>query len=278
MPQQPQSPRSHARRLLSTSRRANEETVRMRLSVLLDSLGYDIEPEYSVPDGGRMDIFLPQRRVVFETKRPDAAHPESVRDTDTGETQFEQCRRYVLAEWERERARLDLDELGDLPWNAVLTDGRVWWAWQWEILSDGELSSPREIVSGERYSPKSAAALVDWLKTETFSRAHGKPWAPREPAHLFESLRDELKDAIYPALKDDAGTRTKRDLWLDVLRSSGNAPSGELERRPQNAAYATTAAGDDLFVTHTILVAIARAVGRSLQGDRRESDDPLILR
>ena len=53
----------------------------MRLSILLDSLGYDIEPEYSVPDGGRMDIFLPQRRVVFETKRPDAAHPESVRDT-----------------------------------------------------------------------------------------------------------------------------------------------------------------------------------------------------
>ena len=99
MPQQPQSPRSQARRLLSASRRANEETVRMRLSVLLESLGYDVEPEYSVPDGGRMDIFLPQRRVVFETKRPDAAHPESVRDTDTGETQFEQCRRYVLAEW-----------------------------------------------------------------------------------------------------------------------------------------------------------------------------------
>ena len=65
-----------------------------------------------------------------------------------------------MAEWERERARLDLDELGDLPWNAVLTDGRVWWAWQWEILSDGELSPPREIVSGERYSPKSAAALA----------------------------------------------------------------------------------------------------------------------
>lgn len=236
MPPTPQTPNSTARRLVA-SRHKNEESVRMRLGILLESLGYDIEPEYTVPDGGRMDIFLPQRRVVFETKRTDSANPEQVRDADTNETQFEQCQRYVMAEWERERSRLDLDDLGDLPWKAVLTDGRVWWAWRWEILSDGELSSPTMIVSGERYSAKSAGALVDWLRSETFSRMHGKPWAPREPAHLFEALRDELGDEIYPALKEDAGTRTKRDLWLDVLRSSGNAPSGELEKRPEGSAY-----------------------------------------
>ena len=46
-------------------------------------------------------------------------------------TQFEQCERYVQAEWERDRARLDLDGRGDLPWRAILTDGRVWWMWQW---------------------------------------------------------------------------------------------------------------------------------------------------
>ena len=114
--------RTHARRLV-TAKHPNEESIRFRLGVLLESLGYDIEPEYGVSDGGRMDIFLPRRRVVFETKRTGGADPESVRDTDTGETQFEQCERYVKAEWERERARFDFDQLGDLPWRAVLTDG-----------------------------------------------------------------------------------------------------------------------------------------------------------
>ncbi len=259
-----------------TVRHPNEEAVRMRLGVLLESLGYDIEPEYTVSDGGRMDIYLPQRRVVFETKRTGGADPESVRDADSGETQFGQCERYVRSEWERERARLDSEELGDLPWRAVLTDGRIWWMWQWEILSNGELSSAQLVVSGERYSGRSADSLAEWLGSDLFASLHGKPWAPKNPAQLFESLRDELRNEIYPALKDDAGTRTKRDLWLDVLRSSGNAPSGELEKRPEGSAYATTAEGDDLFVTHTILITIARAVGRSLQDGRRDmGDDPL---
>ena len=267
--------RAQARRL-ATARHPNEEAVRMRLGVLLESLGYDVEPEYTVSDGGRMDIFLPQRRVVFETKRTGGADPESVRDTDSGETQFGQCERYVRAEWERERARFDLGELGDLPWRAVLTDGRIWWMWQWEILSNGELSSAQLMVSGERYSGKSADSLAGWLGSDIFARVHGKPWAPRNPAQLFESLRDQLRNEIYPALKDDAGTRTKRDLWLDVLRSSGNAPSGELEQRPEGSPYSTTPEGDELFVTHTILITIARAVGRSLQGGQRDpGDDPL---
>ena len=267
--------RTQARRLV-TAKHPNEEFVRMRLGFLLESLGYDIEPEYTVSDGGRMDIFLPQRRVVFETKRTSGADPEAVRDPETGETQFEQCERYVLAEWERERARFDFDELGDLPWRAILTDGRLWWMWHWEILSNGDLSSAQMIVSGEKYSRKSADSLAGWLGSDIFARVHGKPWAPRAPAQLFEQLRDELKNEIYPALKQDAGTKTKRDLWLDVLRSSGNAPSGELEQRPEGSPYITTAEGDDLFVTHTILITIARAVGRSLQGGQRDAgDDPL---
>lgn len=262
---------AHARHLVSV-KHPNEEAVRLRLGFLLESLGYDIEPEYTVSDGGRMDIFLPQRRVVFETKRTGEADPDSVRDQDSGETQLGQCERYIIAEWERERARFDFDQLGDLPWRAVLTDGRIWWMWQWEILSNGELSSNQVVVSGWEYTRNSADSLADWLSSSC-DRLHGKPWAPRAPAQLFEQLRDELRNEIYPALVDDAGTRTKRDLWLDVLRSSGNAPSGELEPRPEGSPYFTTAEGDDLFVTHTILITIARAVGRSLQGSERDADD-----
>ena len=205
----------------------------MRLAGLLEALGYDVEPEYSVPSG-RMDIFLPQRRAVIETKPTGAADPDGVRDAGSGETQFGQCERYVRDEWERERGQIDdLDEVGDLAWKAVLTDGRVWWMWQWEILSDGEtLSEARLMVSGQRYSAKSAGALVEWLASDAFSRTSGRAWAPKDPSSVFAPLRDELRERIYPALRDDAGTRTKRDLWLDVLRASGCAPAGELESVP----------------------------------------------
>ena len=242
---------------------------------MLDSLGYDLQTEHQVPNGS-MDIYLPQRRVVIETKHTGAADPFSVRDPETGETQFEQCERYVKAEWERDRARFDLDELGDLPWKAILTDGRVWWMWRWEILSNGELSRTIPDIPGRLYRRNMSGQLIEWLCSDVFTQLHGKPWAPRNPAELFEPLRDELREQIYPTLKENAGTRTKRDLWLDVLRSSGCAPSGELEKRPEGAPYFTTSEGDDLFVTHTTLVTIARAVGRSLQDEQSKvNDDPL---
>ena len=262
-------------RQLVAKRHPNEESVRLRLTTVLEALGYDAEPERSLPDGGRMDIFLPQRRAVIETKAPGTANPSAVRDAGTNETQFEQCRRYVESEWKRERARLPIDDLGDLAWRAFLTDGRAWWAWQWEIDADGDLGAAKPVVADARYTPKSAGALVDWLASDMFSRTHGKPWAPRQPAQVFEPFRDELRNEIYPALKDDAGTRTKRDLWLNVLRASGCAPQGELGSRPDGAPYSTTPEGDDLFATHTTLIAIARAVGRALQDSRDSDDDPL---
>ena len=264
-----------AERLLATKFKG-EESVRLRLVALLEAIGYDIEAEYPVLDGGRMDIYLPQRRVVIETKHTDAAHPDYVRDPNTGQTQFGQCEHYVEQEWMRERSRFDFDNLGDLPWKGILTDGRVWWMWQWEILSDGTLSNARPIVAEQRYSKKSAHVLAEWLSSDVFAQLHGKPWAPRDPADLFEPLRERLRNEIYPVLKDDAGTRTKRELWLDVLRSSGCAPSGELARRPEGSQYFTTPEGDELFVTHTTLVTISRAVERTLQNDQRAEDGDFL--
>ena len=254
---------SAARRLVS-GRHPNEEAVQMRLAALLEAVGYDVEPEYSVPSG-RIDIFLPQRRAVIETKAVGGADPEGVRDAGSGETQFAQCERYARDEFERERGMMDLDELGDLPYKAVLTDGRVWWMWRWDVLPDSDqLGAARLVVGGQRYSAKSAGALVDWLASDAFSQTTGKAWAPRDPSPIFAPFRDELRESVYPALRDDAGTKTKRDLWLDVLRASGCAPAGELEPRADGSAYSTTPEGDDLFVTHTVLITVARAVSRAM--------------
>ena len=250
--------------------------MRHRLVSLLEAIGYEAEAEYTVLSGRRMDIYLPQRRVVIETKKTDVAFPESVRDTDTGETQFEQCEHYVKQEWIRDRSRFDLDDVGNLPWKGILTDGRIWWMWEWEILSDGTLSNARRIVDGRCYDKKTARQLVEWLRSDAFTQLHGKPWAPRNPAELFEPLRERLQNEIYPVLKDNSGTRTKRDLWLDVLRSSGSAPSGELSKRAEGSPYFTTPEGDHLFVTHTTLVTISRAVERALQSDRRSEDDNVL--
>ena len=118
--------------------------------MLLVSLGYKVEIEYPVPNG-HMDIFLPKRRVIIETKPLGAVAPKGVRDPETGETQFQQCRRYVREGWKIERGKLDFDQLGDLAYKAVLTDGRIWWMWQWEILPDREIGKARAIVAKRRY-------------------------------------------------------------------------------------------------------------------------------
>ena len=165
---------------LVSGRLPNEQTIQFCLAMLLVSLGYnEVEVEYSVPDG-HMDIFLPRLRVVIETKALGEADPKARRpkppgksDTDDvldpnlGETQFAQCERYVSEEWKRERGRFGMFRKGwGLPWKAILTDGRVWWMWQWEILSDGELDEAQTIVDEKRYD-QSPESLVTGVKDLT---------------------------------------------------------------------------------------------------------------
>ena len=169
-----------ARRLISGPL-PNEKAIQLWLAMLLVSLGYEVEIEYPVPSG-HMDIFLPKRRVVIETKPLDEADPNGVRDPETGETQFQQCQRYVREGWKLERGRLDIDGLGDLEWKAILTDGRVWWMWQWKILQDRELGRRRTIVANRRYHQivakrsyrQSADALVAGVQYLIQKR-----WGPR---------------------------------------------------------------------------------------------------
>ena len=160
-----------ARRLISGPL-PNEKSIQLWLAMLLVSLGYEVEIEYPVPRG-HMDIFLPERRVVIETKPLGAAAPSGARDPETGETQFQQCQRYVQEEWKLERGRLDIDGLGVLAWKAILTDGRVWWMWQWKILPDRELGKRRATVAKRSYR-QSADALVAGVQYLIRKR-----WGPR---------------------------------------------------------------------------------------------------
>ena len=77
---------------------------------------------------------------------------------------------------------------------------------------------------------------------------------PTEPAELFrdhekrlESLSRQLPRAVQTS------TETKRQLWLDMLRVSGIAPHDNDAKR--------------LFVTHSLLIAVARLVAHGLARD-----------
>ena len=129
----------------------NEKAIQLWLATLLVSLGYEVKIEHPVRSG-HMDIFLPERRVVIETKPLGEAAPNDIRDPEAGETQFQQCQRYVREGWEHERGIFKEWRGGrGLPWKAILTDGRVWSMWQWEILPDCELGKKRTIVVKRHY-------------------------------------------------------------------------------------------------------------------------------
>ena len=156
---------------LVSGRLPNERAIQLWLAMLLASLDYEVELEYKVASGF-MDIYLPERRVVIETKQKAdpsarrAADPDDDRDPDSdpSETQFQQCERYVRDEWERQRRMLfDLDAPKNLPYKAILTDGRRWWMWQWEFLANRELGEARRVAKQEFSSGEELEADVQSL-------------------------------------------------------------------------------------------------------------------
>ena len=81
----------------------------------------------------------------------------------------------------------------------------------------------------------------------------GRTWIPAEPAHLFQPSVDAL-GRLYREIPQETrrDTETKQALWHDMLRVSGMSPPGK-------------AAPAHLFVTHSLLIAIARMVTHSLK-------------
>ena len=78
-----------------------------------------------------------------------------------------------------------------------------------------------------------------------------RPFLPAAPADLFRDHATALDELYHQQPRDVRGrTETKRRLWLDMLKVSGIAPH-------DNDA-------DRLFVTHSLLIAIARLVTHTL--------------
>lgn len=83
---------------------------------------------------------------------------------------------------------------------------------------------------------------------------------PPDPSALFEGALDALR-GLYSRVGGRGATRAQKGLWLEQMRGSGVAPESGI---------------DDLFVTHTLLVLVARMVGESAGGPRGGLTDGFV--
>ena len=231
----------------------NEANVKLDLSQLVGALGYGpVENEHSIPDGS-IDIYVPHHRLIIETKARGLATDPHKPQGAGRETPKEQLDRYVLSEIQTELSSFDWnsEDRSSRPWVGVVTDGTIWHSWLYPHEENPEVETiPARTMSN-------ANSLIDALTTAFGTERTGKRWVPSEPADLFRGPQKRLQ-SLYQQLPRAVrrSTETKRQLWLDMLHVSGIAP------HDNNA--------DRLFVTHSLLITIARLVAHGLT---REQDN-----
>ena len=254
----------YARKLIEAGDRP-EDQIRQDLCGLLNELGIESLLSHQT-DRGPADLYLPQRRTFIETKRRGLAqnfsNPQSGRD----ETPLQQLERYLQAEIDRELGMPELyrsDEERRRAWTGILTDGDVWSVWKYPHKTHATAERDK-VCENHRFS--SAGELVDKLQELLpENQLIGKPWISARPKQLFVKFRTELH-ALYGSLdySEKPGTKTKFELWLDMLRVSGMAPE-------------TAAAQRKMFVDHSFLVCLARGVIHTVSHPHEDPDAESIL-
>ncbi|MDE2759522.1 MAG: N-6 DNA methylase [Paracoccaceae bacterium] len=233
-----------------------ESEVQADLRALLLAMDADNVMDVNTGDG-QADIILHQYRIVIETKRPGLAdQPHQPQHRNNSETPFQQLERYIESLRSQFLNRFDLEEVGDRSWLGILTDGRIWHVWRWPHRA----GAAAEIVCLD-FLPSSANDLIPWLSGLISEGGRvGRPWPPVQLAQEFLPDLDNWHD-LYANLDGRAAdhTKTKWELWRDMMVVSGMLPTNEQAR-------------NRLFVSHSYLVLIARGVVWTLT--HREADYP----
>ncbi len=236
--------------LAGSARYSREGNVVADISALLSELGInssEIEREHPAGNG-RIDLYLPRYRTIVETKARGKAADPSKAQSAMSESPREQMERYVTEEIGSELGRLPLagEELScDAEWTGIVTDGQHWYVCSYPHAPDA-VERRRLLHSGPM--PGGATDLISRLKGWLEREPVGLEWIPADPSHLFAGKEKELAH-LYAEMPANirSETDTKRALWHEMLRVSGMSPKGR-------------AAPDRLFVTHSLLIAIARMV------------------
>lgn len=258
-----QSPRSQiriAKQVLGLAATKPEDQVRKGIVSLLESLSVECEVSYRT-DGGPADIYLPRRRVIVETKQVGlATNPERPQSRASRESPKQQLDRYLRAEIGYEVRALAVEEGVDKPWIGIVTDGKIWHVWRYAHVEE-----PIGTSVVRDFSPQTPEALITFLKQFVEIELIGKPWIPSNPRPLFEPRLDELRE-IYARLTGAAArrTKTKLELWLQMLRTSSMEPAGVMAQQR-------------LFVAHSFLVLLARGVIHALSNPQTTPDVERLL-
>ncbi len=233
--------------------------VQDKLSSLFKEMGCDVQLATSI-EGGAADIHLTDRNVIIEVKASGKAGPDkpgSARKGRGATTQREQLFAYVEGMRRQTRTQLDLPWNAECPWVGILTDGLSWWVWKWS--SKGE--APRKPLTHFSLASDKEDAALQKVQSLLEATESGKPWIPSDLARLFTGFEDQL-DAIYLDASEKTSIQTKVSVWLELLKASGMAPKSQRKR-------------DALFVKHTYLVAIAKAVIAALSHEPHPTHEAL---
>ena len=253
-----------AQLLANRPRHRTEGNVQSDVEALLRAIAVGtIESHYQL-GSDQADIYLPNRRTFIECKPyPKAADPEKPQSRKTPESPREQLDRYVHAEIENELQLLPGLGTGvpDAPWLGIVTDGSHWHVYRYphEADANGSLESSKDFLN-------EGDALATFLSETLGTEMVGKEWIPESPGELFSDLKDALDDLYrYLPKRATAPTLTKRELWLDMMETSGMVPADE---RGQ----------ERLFLAHSFLIVVARLVSHTLSGPRGGGEWTLALR
>lgn len=204
----------------------------------------DTEVEHEIRIGTRRaDLYLPQFRLIVETKSyPLAKNPEAKAGEESPREQLEYYVRGLI--------KIELEELplfdnsnSMREWTGIVTDGIHWHIWRFPHQDNAVREKVLTFLGSKDNVQDLKATLDNILSGEKV----GRQWIPKQPANLFQDLAEDLKK-IYATMTGTPkeNTKTKFRLWMDMLTVSGMVPTEN--KRSQ------------LFVTHTLLIAIARMI------------------
>ncbi len=237
-----------------------EQDIRSKLAHLLFELNagqYNLEVRVGT---GAADLVCVQYRVVIETKTRGDANPTK-RRSGTTETQHEQLLRYVKTLAEEQLAHYD-----GRPWRAFLTDGLIWWGWEWHP-SDNSISLEGELIPLDEVQNRIVTS--DIATFSTFVSDHLAPDArrgtPTPPPlrELFDPYLAELRELI-PQVETTSTYATKFKLWWRTLQGSGLVQPGAVGQAHN-------------FAEHTMLVIAARMIVMAAQEGSNFDDLPAAV-
>lgn len=261
-------------RLQLLSEHQGEDDVRAEICELLRACGLlDIKREVTFSSAGQpdtqssgtesADVVCYSARLVVETKARGRAGPDKP-GAKRGETQLEQLTRYFKQLALRDQ-RTALPEAEPKPWRGALTDGRVWYVYEWR---EPEAEAGPELLRHAELDLSASAAGAGFIEffRQVLAPAsrRGKPFPPDDlGASILSPFMRDLrgvaeKSEIHPASR----YQTKFNVWKSVLKGAGILPD---LRQIQRLSY--------LYLQHSALVATARGIITALDSDETQPDD-----